>query len=229
MKRQRAFLDLNSQGDKKARTNGYSSAGGKLTRNNSMARQIGAVASKNTIEKKNVDFAANVGIISGQTDWSVVQFLQSGLAVGTGPNNRIGRRCNIDSVFIRWICEKDGAGAPECRWLLVYDKNPDGISVALKGDILSDDNMNGMMNLAHSDRFMVIHDEYIDRAASLSSFTQAGSFYKKFKEPLQMVWGGAGGTSADITTGALLLLWVMPSSGTGGNFIFKSRVRYTDA
>lgn len=230
MKRQRAFLD-NDKSSRVTKRRALAASSRGFTRDSTvtMARQLGATASKRTVEEKNVDIVnGSLSLISGASTWSVVAFLQSGLSAGSGPENRIGRRCNITSVFIRWFCNQTG-GVTEKRWMLIYDKAPDGISVPPVGDILNTNNINGMMKLENSDRFMVIHDEYMDRNAGNATYTQAGSFYKKFKEPLQMVWGPTGGTSADIRTGGLYLLWCAPHHHQGGTMEYCTRVRYTDA
>jgi hypothetical protein len=234
MKRQRAFLDanINLPGQKKQRSSLAASSRGfpRLSGTASMARQLGATTSRTAVEKKNIDVINSPQIISGSTNWSTIIFLQNGLISGTGATNRVGRRCNIESILIRWLVNQStDLPATEKRWLVVYDKQPDGISVPLLLDILADNHINAPMNLSNTDRFMVLHDEYIDRECGFNSYCQAGSWFKKFKEPLQMVWTGAGGAIPDITTGAIYLLWCQTGFSPAGQFGFHSRIRYTDA
>lgn len=180
------------------------------------AKQIGAVASSTAAEQKNVDGSAS--LVSALAAWSAVT-LVNGVAQGTTANTRIGRRLTITKVFLRWNCSATGAVS---RFMVVYDHSPNG-ALPVITDILTLDQINGVNNLINNDRFMILHDEYVNYQAS--GLPVAGKWVYKGK-PLQMIYTNAAtGGIADITVGSIYVICV----GTGATTLnFVSRVRYTD-
>lgn len=187
----------------------------------SFARQIGAVASSTAPEKKNFDLAGTLtGAGAGQ--WSPVTLI-NGIAQGNTANTRIGRRLTLTSMTVRWTTT--GAFSGTGRWMIIYDHAPNG-ALPLITDILTVDTVNGFMNLINNDRFMVIHDEYINNFNTAGAATMCGKWNYN-RQPLQNQWTNAAtGTIADITTGAVYILACSPNVITG--VVFGSRIRFTD-
>lgn len=192
-----------------------------LFRQPSFARQIGAVASPSAPEKKNID--TNNTLVGGATStWSQV-FLINPIPQGASSNQRIGRRCTLTSMLIRW--NLSGASAGLARLLVIYDHAPNG-ALPLITDILTLNLFNAPMNLINNDRFMVLHDEIAISPNAAAANTMAGKWNYK-RQPLQNQWTNAAtGTIADITTGAVYFIACAPGVIVGVDFV--ARVRFTD-
>lgn len=188
----------------------------KRPRQQSFAKQIGAVAFTGAPEKKNVDGAGTLsGAGAGQ--WSPVT-LVNGIAQGATANTRIGRRVTLTSMLVRWSL---ASNVPQVRFLVIYDHAPNGALPAI-ADILTSDNYLAPMNLINNDRFMVLHDENINQMGGAG---MAGKWVYK-RQPLQMQYTNAAtGVIADITTGAIYLL--AANIGTA-SMVFSVRTRFTD-
>jgi len=164
---------------------------------------------------------------------------------GTDMTNRIGRKILIRSVYIKGMARPlnsidpdDGLVAPQyLRVALVMDFQPNG-STAAAIDIFTSTNAISNINLNNRDRFKIISDKYYNLGAF---FYDATNFmigcdksivnvkiYKKCKYEV-IFNAGTAGTTADISSGALLL--VLQSSAAGGEgatFEIRSRVRFSD-
>lgn len=188
----------------------------KRPRQQSFAKQIGAVASDTAPEKKNVDGAGTLTGAAAGT-WSPVT-LVNGIAQGATANTRIGRRVTIKSMLVRWHSISVGV----VRWMVVYDHAPNGALPAIT-DILTTDSFNGPMNLINNDRFMVLHDEVVN----FTNGTSAAGKWNYKRQPLQMQYTNAAtGVIADITTGAIYMMAVH-NTGTVA-VVFSVRTRFTD-
>lgn len=180
------------------------------------AKQIGAVAVANAPEQKNVDVQAVPASALGA--WSAVTLL-NGVAQGITANTRIGRRVTITKLLLRWHCH---ASSSSSRFMVVYDHAPNG-ALPLITDILTLDQINGVNNLVNNDRFMILHDEYVNYQAS--GLPVSGKWVYKGK-PLQMQFNGASGGISDIVVGAVYVMCVGSSGTTTLNLV--SRTRFTD-
>jgi len=104
------------------------------------------------------------------------------------------------------------------RIFVVYDNSPDVVPDA--DDILSVDNINGVMDLGNADRFMVLVDHYIKWTDEGST----GKIYKKFN--LEQLYNAGG---VNLTQGQIWLFTCHNSSVAGDPMSYVTRVRYTDA
>lgn len=180
------------------------------------AKQIGAVAVANAPEQKNVDVQSTLGSAGGA--WSTVTLL-NGVAQGTSANTRIGRKVTITKLLLRWTCH---ASSSSTRFMVVYDHAPNG-ALPLITDILTLDQINGVNNLVNNDRFMILHDEYVNYQAS--ALPVSGKWVYKGK-PLQMIYtNSTGGGISDIVVGAVYVMCVGSATTTWNSV---SRTRFTD-
>lgn len=200
----------------------------------SFSRQIGAAAPyRPAPEKKNIDIGTALLSLSRVLGtWQIN--LINGITQGTTANQRVGRKITLESVMVRFyaIASTGNGIAPNIRWMLVYDREPDGSVPLPAPTILTEDSINGVNNIVEGDRFMILHDEYQQRADSgCSTYEPAGKFFKKFSPPLEMTYDNvATGTIADISKGALYIMacTIADAHATATQFRYLSRVRYTD-
>lgn len=184
------------------------------------ARQIGAVASSNAPEAKNLDQAMALNPAAA-FQWSALTLLNP-IPQGNNAVTRIGRRVTITKIVIRWRL-----GGVYARFAVIYDHAPNGVLPAIT-DIFTINDVNGVNNLNNNDRFMILHDEYINSTNGQSSNadSMAGKWVYKGL-PLQNQWTNAvTGTIADITTGAIYVAVATTSSSS--IWTAYARVRYTD-
>lgn len=198
----------------------------KVFKKNNFAKQIGAVASATAPEQKNIDIGVSTLTPAAANQWSALTFLNQ-IAQGTTANQRVGRRLTITKLTIRWKTLVTYG-----RLLVVYDHQSNGTAAAIT-DILTVNDINGVMNLINNDRFYVMHDEYINCSNNNSANQggMAGTFTwdsrKKRNSPLQNQWSNATtGGIADCTTGAIYIMWAADT--TTSVLSFLSRIRYTD-
>lgn len=200
----------------------------KKPRRQSIGASVGAIPSKKP-EKKNID--TQISLATPGATWTAAQLLNP-IVQGTGVSGRVGRQVNLKSVFIRWVFT--GTQTP-FRFVIIYDKQPNGALPATT-DIFSVNSINGLMTLANSDRFKVIHDEYIyaNGGSNQGNFQSAsnalaGKYFRDFGEGLQNIWTDAAtGTIADISTGALYYIANSIVATGAAGLVATTRVRYTD-
>lgn len=172
--------------------------------------------------------------------------------LGSDFNNRIGRKVVLKSAYIRGQVKLDWAGAGGlpatagiaaqlARFMLVCDLQPNGAAPAIT-DILVESTAESQLNLNNRDRFRILSDKtYVfDPVINVQTATQAQLCYnrtiypvKKYKKiDQEMIFNATnGGTVADITSGALYMVWIgTVASGVGDvNAVVSTRVRYVDS
>lgn len=183
--------------------------------------------SENKPERKNQDLVANFTTLAASV-WTLPQLL-NGVAQGTNVTNRVGRKICVTSVQYRTNHNPfTVAVGTQCRTLIVYDKQANGALPAVT-DILQLDLSNSPLNLANSERFHVICDEWSEPVAA-STLPIASQRYIRCK--LDTIFTGTAALIANITSGAILMLMSNNGATTAGttnvNEVF-ARVRYTDA
>lgn len=198
-----------------------------------------------SVEKKVNDVA--VGTIQVHTTGSIT--LLCNPALGSDFNNRIGRKINITSCYIRGMVATEpslgpatGTACPsqQARMILFEDMQPNGATPAVT-DILNTASPFSQLNLNGRDRFKIYTDKIWSFGPYLASTTatqaqslcaqQAYSIKKYKKLNIETIFNATnGGTIADITSGALFMLWIgsTASGGNDANAIISTRVRYND-
>jgi len=173
----------------------------------------------------------------------------NGIAVGTGPSERVGRKVKIHSLQFRvTMIRAANEEAHMQRVMVVWDKQANGTTLTnallLAPQDAATNNWILKNNLLDNrDRFVVLYDKYrmlgeSDNTADNQRFMgNPIVFWQKFikfpKEKMgadfSTTFGGNGATAADITTGSLWLVIMSDDDDAGDNkFWFQSRVRYTD-
>lgn len=162
--------------------------------------------------------------------------LLNGLAPGTGPSQRIGRKVKFLSMLFRGAISSGATGANVfrgmVRTLIVFDKQTNATAPTVN-DILETADATSPMDMNNRDRFVVLYNKLhaIDQAGGhQSAYVE---FYKKIS--LSTIFNaGVAGTVADITTGSIYLVVLgangeaaVPTNNPG--LYFYSRLRYDDS
>jgi len=171
-------------------------------------------------EKKFVDTAGSFTTPAGGVFISGAGKLLNGIVLGPGSNQRIGRNVHLKSLIVRIKVPAGATGGP-VRVLCVYDKQTNGL-IPASGAVLTTSSSLAFGNLANSDRFITVIDEFITPGNSLAAYYH--QMYRKINLPT--FYSGIGGIIDDITTGSLGLN--VASITTGTIVDFEARVRYTD-
>ena len=105
-------------------------------------------------EKKNVDFFTGTFFTSATGNFTITPI--NLIAQGTTAQQHIGRKAVMTSVLVRsWLTLT--AGQYPVRMVLVYDKETNGVA-PIATDIFTVNDSMSPMNLANSDRFIVVAD-----------------------------------------------------------------------
>lgn len=200
----------------------------------------------NTVEKKVFDTEVD-GTDSDTTGVVIPIFTPP---PGTGISERVGRKVQIKSIYLRgFVCTEaaatPGTGAASevqmSRLIIGYDMQPNGSSPAVL-DVLEQAKVYSQLNINNRDRFRIIKDKqwvfdpfiYNSTAGSaLIGVNRTGYPLKIYKKcNMETIFNGNNGHSAaDVTTGLLFVLLITSTAaGTDKNvlYFFSTRVRYTD-
>lgn len=181
-----------------------------------------------TPERKNIDTLVTTAFPFNTTTATIT--LLNGVDDGIVPTSRIGRKITMDSIT--WKCDVRMAatttGASALRYLIVFDKQPNG-ATATATDILNFDSITGLMNLANSKRFVVISDKTYNGIGTAGPQSMFDSNYVKLNLETEFN-DNSTATITSITTGAVLLLqWQDGGLQVATPFnSLVSRVRFTD-
>jgi len=164
--------------------------------------------------------------------------------LGSDFNNRIGRKCVLKSVYLKWRCFPNYIEEPQAavynaafafpqtmvRVLLVWDTNPNGVIPTIE-DILQQTQTNvpdpfSFINMNNRDRFRILLDKVhqftaiIKTAAGTTSIganqTWNGKKFKKLN--LETIFNStSAGTIGDISSGALYLCGLGTENNGAGN------------
>lgn len=165
-------------------------------------------------------------------------------AQGSDYTQRIGRRINNKSVYIRGMIVSNSAagdtaptsqGPQLCRMLLLVDLQPNG-AVPNVTDVLQFATSYSQLNLNNRDRFKILTDKQIPLGQILISTTATQAYassngpqqaaIKKFKNlNFETTFQTSNPSISDVTTGALYLLWIGSEAAGGGAATFNGSVR----
>lgn len=192
--------------------------------------QLFIAKNKTGPEKKNIDITATIGVASGSATFGAVQDLNV-VAQGTTAETRLGRKIIMTSMELRWsysLAPTSIQGSP-LRVLVVYDKQANAAAAAATDILQTPAVFTTCMNLANSERFVVIMSFLTEPISLNNNYSVAGVQYRRFR--LETVFNDTNaGTIADIQTGAILLLTCQDGNiGTANaSFLYYSRIRFED-
>lgn len=163
--------------------------------------------------------------------------LLNGVATGSDFNNRIGRKVCWKSLLVQGhiINEGDPAVTNLCRFMVIYDSQPNGSLPALT-DVLTAATSTAPLNLNNRDRFKVLLDKRYALGSVSTTATQAVSdrttalIHKYKKINMDTIFDGTTAAIGDIQTGSIFALTVgTEAAGTTYEARVSIRLRFTDA
>lgn len=182
---------------------------------------------------KNVEFKSFdvTGALSMVLDTTGQVDVLNTMVQGNDINNRIGRQVNIRSIEMRAVAQATAATGTrqECLTMLVWDKDPDGVSATI-ASILNSANVNSARNLTNRDRFIVLKRwNYVIYPDTIVNNSHTLKYYKRHNLKTTYNAGNAG-TIADIQKGALLMVTLGQNVAgvTAGAMTYQCRIRYLD-
>jgi len=198
-------------------------------------------------EKKALDVDSSGAPVTIQVNTTGAFTLLNGIAVGTGIDQRIGKKIKMDSVYIRGrvamasaISSPSNASASfaqQVRMIVFYDSQANGTTPTIT-QVLKAADPASQLNLDNRDRFKILKDKCFT-FGNQSYYTATGyggvgpaianiKFFKKLN--MDVFYGTTSNTAADIQTGGLWLLFVgdFTSGASDCEADITSRLRYTD-
>jgi hypothetical protein len=192
---------------------------------------------KNCVEFKSND--GNVNQQIGTTSGEAVSVI-SGIAEGTGHDERVGTRAFVSSIDVKlWLTSDTSTPDDHCdfaRVMLVQDKQANGATSLTIGDLLDTasayDKTTAFRNLENTQRFKVLYDKRF----KLSSYTTAGpncqsvNIHKKFPGGLRVTYDTSDTAGTSIKSNDVWLVFVANHATEANNPYVAGtyRVRYTD-
>lgn len=180
-----------------------------------------------------VDGVASATSIPLSNDWTTpgATFLLNGLVPGSLATQRIGRKVNMKSLYIRATVQlaTTSVRGGNIRMIVFYDKQANGTAPAVT-DLLVEDSFYSPNNLSNRDRFVVLADQVFDPIGTQADYQKSCVVYKKINLET-MFNAGTAGTIADITSGSIYIMFAQSGTIATGNptASWYSRIRYTDA
>lgn len=199
------------------------------------------------IEKKYVDLiqAQKVvpGVAAGQSGtWTTIAaaYLCNGLAQGAGPNNRLGRKILMKSIYVRatHYCTAAASVSGPLRMIVVYDKQTNGaFPTATAANVVSSplttDHINSSNNLGCADRYITIFDKLFPPVAGATNPGAPQAATKKCyrKINLEQVFNtGNIGDITDINSGAVYIAFCSAGFNATGSVVdYMVRTRFEDS
>ncbi len=160
------------------------------------------------------------------------------IAQGTGESERIGRKCTIKSVFIRFEVrlptQTAGATASDVARIIVYlDKQANGATASVTA-ILETANYQSFNNLTNRKRFRTLMDRTYDVNAlagggdgTTEDYGQtiiSDTLFKKVNIPLE--FSAAAGVITELSSSNIGILTISRTGNAA--FASKVRLRFTD-
>lgn len=157
---------------------------------------------------------------------------------------RTGRKIYMKSLHLRGLFQPTGVSVEGgARLFVIYDSQPNA-ALPLIAPFLQDSNAaaattwTSELNLTNRQRFQILRDYQVILGPTTGATTEAVpdpiknsynvDFFIKL-HGLESIFNGTnGGTIADITSGSLLLMWVVDDVATNWTFNWSSRLRYYD-
>lgn len=181
-------------------------------------------------EKKNIDTVNTQNLAFGSAAFGVLIPINI-VAQGASAETRVGRKIVNTSLDFNWTVSlgTTSTGGGNVRILVVYDKQTNA-ALPVVADVLAAGNFLAPMNLANSERFVVIASIITEPVSANNNFAVSGKFYRKML--LETVFNDTNaGNIGDIQTGGIYFLVAQDGFiGTAnGLFSYYTRIRFEDA
>jgi len=161
----------------------------------------------------------------------------SGITLGTGPDERIGDKIQVQNIelilrIIPDVANTNKSGGSTCRVIIFYDKEPHQAKPAVSS-VLTVDNIFATQNLAQNRRFTILKDfvhQMVPLTTNTTTTVAAGPlFFQKInikrKVNVEYVAGGATTTSMNKNT---IFMMIVAEAANCCVFNAVQTVSYTD-
>lgn len=198
-------------------------------------------------EMKCVDVNAEFFFGNDPSTNTNINFINA-ISQGTGAYQRIGRKISIKSINLTYRIQPKNLPAPTTRLkvALVWDKHPDSATPAyneifnsLKQDGTSVSDVESLINLDHTDRFVILHSRMFSGGRAdlngnilvqnMDANRMTGTYIKSLSKT--MTFKGAGSDLSDVQSGALYFVTFNSDATTAQQFWdahMQLRLKYTD-
>lgn len=161
------------------------------------------------------------------------------LAEGTGVNQRVGRKVTFKSIEIRWTFypgTPTSAQTPhsECRIVMFYDKDQDGVQTPIASVMHPAANFNSPLRQENfGERFILLHDQITKFTSASDDADRMIPVSGVIRVPchLDSLFQGATNTITDVSSGGISIMVAGNSAAAGasvGAFIFTGIFEYED-
>jgi len=204
--------------------------GGKVLKYRATAPVSGSSRSRlaNVGELKNIEYEYSTPVPAATSTAVLLNTNIAATGAGPSPNERIGRRMMMKSLWVRWnfTMAPTSTGASPFRILIVYDKQNNAAAQPTALTVLQTNELNGFKNLGNEKRFTTLMDEFIPAIGTGGPQSVCGQRFVKLNHEVEY----SGASSADCTTGAVwVYVWQIGTIATAAvPFNFRTRIRYTD-
>lgn len=181
------------------------------------------------VEKKDITVIANSVIMNTAATFTVAPVLLNAAGQSADSSGRIGRRIFMKSILFRYVFNvpegqtvTSNSSIASFRILIIYDKQTNKALPSVT-DVLSSTDVHAAINLANSDRFVVLFDKYVNMAAG-----NLDCLYRKIN--MESIYSGSGAIIGDMTSGSVFYM-IAPGfayAAPGPTLSFTSRIRFTD-
>lgn len=233
MKRSRSTKS-NTRVCKKRKYNNAPSTSGYVIRNMVRGFEV------KTIDTTNATSVGNYGTYYATND--SISIITNLITLGAGYNQRVGNKIKIKSIRINaFVFPSDILNATKfmvtpVRFMVIYDRQCNGVTLSNAGFFEKPTHTLGFQDPAYNDRYTVImdHTETLIWLSNYNSPTDNSTIffkrYKKFKKPLDTLFGASTGNMSDIQTGALFFVVFTESTSAANifNVTYNIRVKYYD-
>nr|QTE03379.1 MAG: capsid protein [Grus japonensis CRESS-DNA-virus sp.] len=172
------------------------------------------------------------------TTWNFV--LLNGIAQGTDNIQRIGKKIMMKSLLFNgnfynsFGTSLSAPGGCLGRFVIVYDLQANGGALPSGTDVFKLNTVHSALNLDNRERFRIITDfrkqvgAFKTDSSGLTTGSPQNAYWSKYRKlNHETIYKGTGGTSADITTGALYLAYCVDTELTC-SMEYYIRLRYVD-
>jgi len=157
---------------------------------------------------------------------------------GVTQSTRIGSKCDITNLYFRGGITWNTVTATNSRvrLMIVMDTQCNGAAATWSDVLVNDTNIYSFNNLTNSQRFRILKDWIIMQPLGMYDSTGTVKiapqtyleFYKKFKEPVPVVYNSTTGAITEIRSNNFFLLAASDVSDDGNSFLGSCRLRFTD-
>lgn len=166
-----------------------------------------------------------------QAGTTVSTTLLTGIAEGTGDNERIGNHIKIQSCWIKGKVYDHAslAAVNYCRIIMLYDKEG-GATTPNYSEIMESTDISDFTTKEYKYRFKILWDKVIVINKQIASAVHGKyiEYFKQYKRPYNTRYETAGSAVADTAKGQFWLILLGDSATYDHTFVGRARIRFSE-